>query len=81
MQKTYLKYLKYLKNPNNVIIFIIGLLTGSILTYIAIHLPRDIKTSKQHSNIAIVKPAFDPFEKFDIPLNNRIKTKIQYFRP
>ena len=52
---------------------------GIILTFIAIYIPWDFITRKQDSNIAIFKSEFDPFEKFDIPLNDRINAKIRYY--
>ena len=79
MHKNYNKYLKYFKIPNNVIIFITGMIIGNTLTYIAIYKPWGFLIRKQDSNIAISKSEFNPFEKFKIPLNDRIKAKIQFY--
>jgi len=79
MHIIYNKYLKKIKIPNNLIFFISGIILGSILTILVIHVPWDLITSKKNSKISIVKSEFDPFEKFDIPLNDRIKTKIKFY--
>ncbi|MBL7093547.1 LysM peptidoglycan-binding domain-containing protein [candidate division KSB1 bacterium] len=79
MKEIFPKSLNYLKIPKYLIIFISGMLIGSILTYIAIQIPRDIETAKQDTSITIEKPEFDPFAKFDIPHKNRIESKIRYY--
>ena len=79
MGKNNHKFLNNFKIPNKAIIFILGMLFGGILTYAAFNMDWDFAARKQESSIAIIKSEFDPFEKFDIPLNERINKKIEFY--
>jgi membrane-bound lytic murein transglycosylase D len=79
MPINYRLYLRNIFAPKHIAIFISGMFIGGMLTYYFFHIPKDIESTQQEANIAIVKPAFDPFKTFDIPLNDRTKTKIQYY--
>ena len=79
MQKNYFRRLINFKVPNSWIFFISGIILGSVLTYIGTKVPWNVKSGKPESSISIVKSEYDPFEKFDIPINDRINSKIRFY--
>jgi len=79
MKEIFHKSLNYRKITKYLIIFISGMLIGSIITYIAIQIPREIETAKQDISIEIEKPEFNPFAEFVIPHNDRVEARIRYY--
>ncbi|MBN1996629.1 LysM peptidoglycan-binding domain-containing protein [candidate division KSB1 bacterium] len=80
MNREFIKHLYF--KMQKLIIFLSGMLIGCVFTYIAMIVPWDLLTLEKGSNIAVVTPEIDPFENFDIPINDRITAKIRnYLHP
>ncbi len=79
MQENFFPDLKRNKFFTKLILFISGMFVGSVLTYVVLHVPDNFFTREPVSEIAIVKPEFDPFKDFVLPINDRINEKIQYY--
>ncbi|MFQ5772200.1 MAG: transglycosylase SLT domain-containing protein, partial [bacterium] len=64
---------------NKLVIFLLGVIFGSGLSLMVTNFPKDFFKTRQSTKFVKDKPEFDPFVKFNLPMNNRINARIQFF--
>lgn len=72
----------YVKNRQilfKVILFVTGLITGSVLTYSSIRWLPDLTAMKEENKTTATSYDFNLLEKFDIPRNDRINKMIRFY--
>ncbi|MFQ5603609.1 MAG: LysM peptidoglycan-binding domain-containing protein [bacterium] len=60
-------------------IFIFGVAAGWILSVVVLKIPTEYLFSTHETDIEVETRKFDPFEKFTVPLNDRISAKINSY--
>ncbi|MBN2357554.1 transglycosylase SLT domain-containing protein, partial [candidate division KSB1 bacterium] len=61
------------------IIFVAGVLLGALVTLFGTQLPWDELFTRTDTDAASVEPAIDPLKDFDLPLNDRVESRIRYY--